>query len=57
MQSGLMNEPGAVQLADVLGQSACCSFEFGSNYHLIIYLFKRLENCCVLSLDLLPLKN
>lgn len=42
MQSGVMNEPGAVELSDVLGQSACCSFEFRSNYHLInfIYLFK-----------------
>lgn len=30
-----------------LGQSACCSFEFGSNYHLIdfIPLFRWLETC------------
>lgn len=42
MQSGVMNEAGAVQRAGVLGQSACCSFEFGSNYYLInfIYLLK-----------------
>lgn len=39
MQSVVMNEPGAVQRSGVLGQSACCSFGFGSNYRLINFIY------------------